>query len=124
MQPSEVLAVIRLRQWSYDRARLSAVETANYRRQGYRQRRQREADSRLVRVLDFERALAIARGECYGSGQFCGARRMAAVRNAESSKSWPTPRRTRPSPGLLPNCRGIARKLGREQKTAATNRRG
>ncbi len=58
MQPSQVLAVIRLRQWSYDRARLSAGEVTNYRRQGYRQRRQREADSRIVRVLDFERALA------------------------------------------------------------------
>jgi DNA-directed RNA polymerase specialized sigma24 family protein len=59
MQPAQILALIRLHQWAHDRAQLSAGHTSDYRRIGYRQRRQREADSRLVRVLDFERALAM-----------------------------------------------------------------
>ena len=59
MQPNEVLAVIRLRQWSHDRMRLRAGGTTNYQRQGWRERRSTEADSRIVRVIDFERALSM-----------------------------------------------------------------
>jgi len=58
MNPAQVLAVIRIREWACDRQSLSAGRTTDYRRVGYRERRQREADSRIVRVLDFERALA------------------------------------------------------------------
>jgi len=54
----EVLAITRLRQWSVDRLALRASRTTDYQRQGYRPRDARTFDARLVRVLDFERALA------------------------------------------------------------------
>jgi DNA-directed RNA polymerase specialized sigma24 family protein len=59
MQPIEVLAVVALRQWLRDRSALRSGTTTNYRRTGYRQRRQREADAVIVRALDFERALGM-----------------------------------------------------------------
>jgi len=58
MQPLEVLAIVALRQWQRDRSALRNGKTTNYRRGGYRERRQRDADAVIVRALDFERALS------------------------------------------------------------------
>jgi len=57
MTPDEVLAITRLRQWSVDRLALRASRTTDYSRSGWIARNCRTFDSRLVRVLDFERAL-------------------------------------------------------------------
>ena len=54
----QVMAIMRLKQWAFDRAALRHGRTANIEHSGWRERRQREADSRHVRVIDFERALA------------------------------------------------------------------
>lgn len=54
----EVLAIVRLRQWSADRALLRAGRVVHHRHAGYRERRQRDADARNVRVADFELAFA------------------------------------------------------------------
>ena len=54
----QVMAIMRLKQWAFDRAQLRHGRTARMEFSGYRERRQREADSRQVRVLDFERALS------------------------------------------------------------------
>jgi DNA-directed RNA polymerase specialized sigma24 family protein len=59
MQPNEVLAVVALRQWLRDRSALRSGCATNYRRAGYRERRQRDADAVIVRALDFERALSM-----------------------------------------------------------------
>jgi DNA-directed RNA polymerase specialized sigma24 family protein len=59
MPTKEVLAVVRLNQWSYDRSRLKAGVVTDYQRHGWRERRSTEADSRIVRVIDFERALSM-----------------------------------------------------------------
>ena len=56
--PNEVLAICRLRQWSADRVSLRGGKTTDYQRQGYTPRNNRAADAKLVRVIDFERALA------------------------------------------------------------------
>jgi DNA-directed RNA polymerase specialized sigma24 family protein len=53
---SETLAVLRLRQWAYDRAQARAGRTAVLAQRGFVERRSRNADARLVRILDFERA--------------------------------------------------------------------
>jgi DNA-directed RNA polymerase specialized sigma24 family protein len=58
MMPDEVLAVCRLRQWAADRAAMRAGQVTNYQRQGWRERRARDSNARLVRVIDFERALS------------------------------------------------------------------
>jgi DNA-directed RNA polymerase specialized sigma24 family protein len=58
MMPDEVLAVCRLRQWAKDRAAMRSGQVTDYRRQGWRERRTRECDARIVRVVDFERALS------------------------------------------------------------------
>ena len=58
MQPDEALAVARLRQWCYDRLSLTSARTCDYQRQGWQQRNDRAFDARLVRVIDFGRALA------------------------------------------------------------------
>jgi DNA-directed RNA polymerase specialized sigma24 family protein len=58
MSPDEVLAVIRLRQWGADKTALSCAHTTDYQRTGWKERRLRDADARIVRVLDFERALS------------------------------------------------------------------
>lgn len=58
MTTTESLAVLRLRQWAYDRALARAGAAIDLRRQGWIERRSRQADARLVRVLDFERAFA------------------------------------------------------------------
>ena len=54
----EALAIVRLRQWSEDRAQLRAGRAVHHRLAGYRERRQRDADARNVRVVDFERAFS------------------------------------------------------------------
>ena len=53
------MAIMRLKQWAFDRAALRAGRTTRMEFSGWRERRQREADSRAVRVLDFERALSL-----------------------------------------------------------------
>jgi DNA-directed RNA polymerase specialized sigma24 family protein len=58
MTTDEVLAVARLRQWAVDRLKLAAAKTVDYTRSGWRERSNRDADARLVRVIDFGRALA------------------------------------------------------------------
>lgn len=52
------MAIIRLKQWAYERTSLRQGNTARLKRSGWRERRLRENDSRQVRVLDFERALS------------------------------------------------------------------
>ena len=54
----QVLAILRLKQWAADRVALRNARATQLRHTGWRERRQREADSRAVRVLDFERALS------------------------------------------------------------------
>ena len=51
-----ILATIRLREWAHDRAALRTGRTTNYQRTGWRERRQRDADAAIVRVVDFELA--------------------------------------------------------------------
>jgi DNA-directed RNA polymerase specialized sigma24 family protein len=58
MMPDEVLAVCRLRQWAKDRAAMRAGQVTNYQREGWRERRTRDSNARIVRVIDFERALS------------------------------------------------------------------
>lgn len=55
---AEALALGRLRQWSNDRAALRAARTCDYRRTGWQTRQDRQFDARLVRVIDFDRAMA------------------------------------------------------------------
>jgi RNA polymerase sigma factor (sigma-70 family) len=52
------MAIMRLKQWAFDRAQLRHGRTAKLEFSGWKERRQREADSRQVRVMDFERALS------------------------------------------------------------------
>ena len=54
----QVLAIMRLRQWAFERAKLRNGDTTRFARNGWRERRQRQCDARNVRVLDFERALS------------------------------------------------------------------
>jgi DNA-directed RNA polymerase specialized sigma24 family protein len=58
MTPKQVIAILSIRQWRNDRTKLNAGITTSYKRTGYRERRQRDADARIVRTVDFERALA------------------------------------------------------------------
>ncbi len=51
----ETLAVAAIRRWCYDRQKLKNGETVSYKRSGWAERRQRDLDARLVRVLDFEK---------------------------------------------------------------------
>ncbi len=57
MQTDEALAIARLRQWSHDRLQLTHARTCDYRREGWKHRNDRTFDARLVRVIDFGRAL-------------------------------------------------------------------
>ena len=57
MSPDEALAVARLRQWCFDRLSLASARTCEYQRHGWQQRNDRTFDARLVRVIDFGRAL-------------------------------------------------------------------
>jgi DNA-directed RNA polymerase specialized sigma24 family protein len=63
MSPDEALAVARLRQWCYDRLQLSNARTCDYQRNGWQERDCRTFDARLVRVIDFGRALGKLDGE-------------------------------------------------------------
>jgi DNA-directed RNA polymerase specialized sigma24 family protein len=54
----QVMAILRLKQWAFDRAALRHGRTGRLEFSGWRERRQREADSRNVRVLAFEEALS------------------------------------------------------------------
>ena len=53
----QVMAIMRLKQWAFDRTTRHG-RTARNEFSGWRERRQRESDSRQVRVIDFERALS------------------------------------------------------------------
>jgi hypothetical protein len=54
----QVLAIVRLRQWSYDRQALKTAKTTDYTRTGWKHRHSRTADARIVRVLTFEQAFS------------------------------------------------------------------
>jgi DNA-directed RNA polymerase specialized sigma24 family protein len=58
MTPDEVLAVCRLRQWAYERTKMRSGQVTEYKRQGWSDRRSTHNDARIVRVVDFERALS------------------------------------------------------------------
>jgi DNA-directed RNA polymerase specialized sigma24 family protein len=58
MTTDEVLAVARLRQWAVDRIQTANPKSRDYDRRGWRERTSRDADARLVRMIDFGRALA------------------------------------------------------------------
>jgi len=58
MQPDEVIAAMRLRQWVYEKARTKNGRTTHISPRGWQERRQREFDARIVYVLDIERAMA------------------------------------------------------------------
>jgi DNA-directed RNA polymerase specialized sigma24 family protein len=47
-----------MRQWAADRTALKSSRTTDYRRAGWKERRTRDTHARLVRVIDFERALS------------------------------------------------------------------
>lgn len=53
-----MLAVLRIKQWRQDRTHLHAGRISNYKKTGWIARRAAQFDARIVRVLDFERALA------------------------------------------------------------------
>ena len=63
LTPDENLAILRIHQWAVDRAALHTAKATQYSREGWRERRARDADARLVRVIDFERALAALSNE-------------------------------------------------------------
>ncbi len=58
MTPRQAIAMLSVKQWRDDRTKISAGISGIYKRNGYRERRQRDADARIVRTLDFEKALA------------------------------------------------------------------
>jgi DNA-directed RNA polymerase specialized sigma24 family protein len=58
MTPRQAIAMLHVKQWRDDRTKISAGISGIYKRNGYRERRQRDADARIVRTLDFEKALA------------------------------------------------------------------
>ncbi len=55
----DLLAIIALRRWAYDRAALRSARTTNYKTTGWQKRSNRLADARIVRVVDFERTLGM-----------------------------------------------------------------
>jgi len=57
MEASETMAVVRLKQWCFDRSSLLSSRTTNYKRRGWQRRNERSFDARNVRVIDFERVL-------------------------------------------------------------------
>ena len=52
------MAIMRLKQWAFERTALRHGRTSKPEHSGFKERRLREADSRHVRVIDFERALS------------------------------------------------------------------
>ncbi len=59
MTVNETLAVIRMRQWSGDKDRTRRGTATMLRASGWTPRDSRQADARIVRMIDFERALAV-----------------------------------------------------------------
>jgi DNA-directed RNA polymerase specialized sigma24 family protein len=55
---NQVLAIVRIRQWAFDRQALKTAKTTDYQRTGWTQRNNRSADARIVRVLSFEKAFS------------------------------------------------------------------
>ena len=55
----DLLAILALRRWADDRAVLRSARTTNYKTTGWQQRSNRNADARIVRVVDFELALGM-----------------------------------------------------------------
>ncbi len=58
MHPDEALALARLRTWIHDRIQLRSGRTTDYQKQGWQERKATRFDARIVRAIDFERALA------------------------------------------------------------------
>ena len=58
MMPDEVLDVCRLRQWAKDRAAMRSGQVTDYQSEDWRELRTRDSNARIVRVIDFERALS------------------------------------------------------------------
>ena len=58
LPPDQALAVARLKQWAVLRTATRHGKTTNYARSGWAQRNAATFDARIVRVLDFERALS------------------------------------------------------------------
>ena len=50
MTPRQAIAMLSVKQWRDDRTKLSAGISGIYKRNGYRERRQRDADARIVRA--------------------------------------------------------------------------
>lgn len=55
---NQVLAIVRIRQWAFDRQALKSAKTTDYQRTGWTQRNNRSADARIVCVLSFEKAFS------------------------------------------------------------------
>lgn len=58
MTLDETLAVLRMRQWSSDKDRSRRGTLTAYRPRGWTPYNQRQADARIVRMLDFEQAFS------------------------------------------------------------------
>ena len=58
LDPREAIALSRLRQWRYERCAIYTGKSVQYHRQGWQRRDNRQADARIVRVIDFDRAFA------------------------------------------------------------------
>jgi len=84
MSPNEVLAVIRIRQWAADRAALRGARTIDYERQGWKARDARKCDARLVRVIDFEKALSMLTEEEQGALMVYYRERQTAADTAQA----------------------------------------
>ena|ERR1022692_3383713 len=83
MEPDEALALARLRQYFHDRTAMQVGRSIDYEGPGWRDRRSRSYDSKLVRTLDFERTLA----------QLSGAESVALVlRYREKLPNPPSPK--------------------------------
>jgi DNA-directed RNA polymerase specialized sigma24 family protein len=52
------MAILRLKQWAYDRSALRHGHNSKMAFSGWKDRRSGQADARHVRVIDFDRALA------------------------------------------------------------------
>lgn len=57
MEPGQVCAIMRLRWWAHARCNINNAKAINFKKQGWRKRRERAADAAIVQVIDFERAL-------------------------------------------------------------------
>jgi DNA-directed RNA polymerase specialized sigma24 family protein len=59
MEPDQVCASMRLRQWAYDKTRLRHARASDHTPRGWQQRRDAEFNARRVYVIDIERAIAL-----------------------------------------------------------------